>query len=156
MTPCAHPAPPTPWPGRPRVAYPLGVTLGSFLILSSVLLAACGASTAPTNPTSPADSGLACGDVVCTPSEICLYPACGCLAIMEPLTDAGTCPDGSTYFDAEGTCVVPPACQPPSCVSLTPGAGSFDCSSADAAPGCDTVVAPIPASCSRVCRGICV
>jgi hypothetical protein len=94
---------------------------------------------------------LACGDVRCQPSQICLYPAYGCVIVASP--DAGVCPGGSEYADAAGACLdVPPA---PSCVSPTPGQGSFDCSGADAGATCGTVNAPIPSGCSRICRSIC-
>jgi hypothetical protein len=92
-----------------------------------------------------------CGDAFCSPSEICLTPAYGCLGL---LPDAGVCPDGWAYWDASGVCLPPPP--PPSCVSPAPGMGSFDCSEGDAGAACGTVNAPVPSGCSRMCRGICV
>ena len=97
------------------------------------------------------DGGLGCGDALCSPSQICLTPAYGCVA--QPPSDAGVCPDGTEYSDASGRCLQSPP--PPSCVSPTPGTGSFDCSGGDAGAKCDVVNAPIPSGCSRVCRAIC-
>ena len=94
---------------------------------------------------------FACGDALCSPSQICLTPAYGCVA--GPPNDAGVCPEGTEYSDASDRCLeLPP---PPSCVSPAPGAGSFDCSWGDAPPGCDEVTAPIPSTCSRMCQGTC-
>jgi hypothetical protein len=40
------------------------------------------------------DAGeFACRDATCGPSQICLYPAYGCILLV--LFDAGTCPDGT-------------------------------------------------------------
>src|SRR5450432_4402799 len=98
------------------------------------------------------DAGtLGCGDALCSPSEICLTPAYGCVAAA-PL-DAGVCPVGTEYSDASGGCLQSPP--PPSCVSPVPGTGSFDCSGGDAGANCEVVNAPIPSRCSRVCRAIC-
>jgi hypothetical protein len=97
------------------------------------------------------DGGLACGDALCSPSQICLTPAWGCVA--GPPNDAGVCPDGTEYSDASDRCLqVQP---PPSCVSPAPGAGSFDCSGIGTAAGCETANAPIPSGCSRMCTGTC-
>jgi hypothetical protein len=100
----------------------------------------------------PTDAGaFACGDAMCDPSQICLYPAYGCIG-MAP-SEAGTCPAGTAYSDASSACV---AQRPsPSCVSLASGQGSFDCSGSDAGPSCGVVSAPIPGYCSRVCRSNC-
>jgi hypothetical protein len=77
------------------------------------------------------DAGqLSCGDAQCDPSQICLYPACGC---------------------ARGS----GQCMPPSCVSPAPGMGSYDCTGGEAGPACSTVSAPIPSACSKVCHAIC-
>jgi len=99
---------------------------------------------------------IPCGNMTCAPSEICLYPACGCIAFMDPRTDAGDCPDGEAYSDALGSCVVPPQCQPPSCASPAPGSGSYDCSEPDGGSGCSPVNAPIPDRCGHTCRSICL
>jgi hypothetical protein len=98
------------------------------------------------------DAGrFVCGDATCGPSQICLYPAYGC--IMFRLPDSGTCPDGWVPDPTGGGCVQsPPA---PSCVSPAPGEGSFDCSGQGADPTCATVNAPVPSGCSRICRGTC-
>ena len=100
------------------------------------------------------DAGeFACGDATCGPSQICLYPAYGCILLV--LFDAGTCPDGWEYSDASGHfCIQSPPS--PSCVSLPPGTGSFDCSGQDAGPTCGTVSTPLPSGCSRICRAICI
>ena len=99
------------------------------------------------------DAGeFACGDAICAPSQICLYPAYGCIAFALP--DGGSCPDGTEYSDATGDCLQSPP--PPSCVSLAPGESFFDCSGGGTYPACSTVTTPIPSGCSRVCREICV
>jgi hypothetical protein len=99
------------------------------------------------------DAGeFACGDALCSPTQICLTPAWGCAA--GPPNDGGVCPDGTEYSDASDRClqVQPP---PPSCVSPAPGTGSFDCSGGEEGNACSTVNAPIPSGCSRMCRAIC-
>jgi hypothetical protein len=123
-------------------------------------------SDATSGDTAPGDAALGdagpdgaripCGSTTCAASEICLYPPCGCIAFTDPMTDAGDCPDGETYFDALGSCFAPPQCQPPSCVSPAPGTGSFDCSEPDGGTGCSTVNAPIPERCGHICRSICL
>ena len=95
---------------------------------------------------------FACGDALCAPSQICLYPPYGCVALKLP--DSGVCPEGTEYLDASGSCLPPPP--PPSCVSPAPGEGSFDCSGQDAGASCTVVSAPIPSGCSHICRAICV
>jgi hypothetical protein len=98
-----------------------------------------------------------CGDAQCEPSQICFYPACGCLLLTKPVTDAGACPDGFDYWDAaEGSCFAPPNCMPPSCVSPDPGMGTLDCRGEDAGAACSLVNPPIPSGCNRTCHGICV
>jgi hypothetical protein len=94
---------------------------------------------------------FSCGDSLCDPSQVCLYPAYGCVA--EIPTDAGLCPDGTQYSDASGACVQTPPT--PSCVSLSPGEGSFDCSQGVGGASCSIVNAPIPTGCSRICRANC-
>jgi hypothetical protein len=93
---------------------------------------------------------FACGDALCSPSQICLTPAYGCLAETRP--DGGVCPGGTEYSDASGDCLqIPP---PPSCVS--PAAGDqFECDREGDAD-CSLVGVPIPSGCSHVCRGICI
>jgi hypothetical protein len=130
-------------------------------IVASLAVGSCGGRSTSTAARAPVDvdaadgqseaGTFACGDAVCDPSQICLYPPYGCIQLA--LTDAGVCPDGTDYSDASGGCL--PPVPTPSCVSPAPGEGSFDCSGPDAAPDCDTVNAPIPSSCSRVCRAIC-
>jgi hypothetical protein len=67
---------------------------------------------------STADAGadastFTCGETACSQNQICLHPACGCVALKE--TDSGTCPDGSTPAGDGGFCV--PGCPAPSCWS---------------------------------------
>jgi hypothetical protein len=97
--------------------------------------------------------GLPCGDASCDASQICLYPPFGCVALAP--SEAGVCPDGTSYIDASrGLCLPPPPS--PSCVSPASVGGSIDCSEGATVPNCDTVNAPIPSGCSRTCYGICV
>jgi hypothetical protein len=110
----------------------------------------------PPSDTTPDGPRIPCGNATCPPSEICLYPPCGCIASEDPKTDSGACPDGDVYSDALGSCYAPPQCPPPSCVSPAPGTGSFDCRDGDAGVDCSPVNAPIPERCSHVCRAICV
>ena len=114
--------------------------------------AEAGRNEAASDTPSTDGGAFACGDATCGPSEICLYPAYGCIMFVPP--DGGVCPDWTEYSDAASGCVeLPP---PPSCASPGPGEGSFDCSGGGAYPGCGVVSAPIPNGCSHVCRGICV
>ena len=117
-------------------------------------LAGLACSNAGLKSSASTDVGeFACGDATCGPSQICLYPAYGCIGFGLP--DSGICPDGTEYSDASGgVCVQSPP--PPSCVSPAPGTGSFDCSAQDAGATCRTVNAPVPSGCSRICREICV
>jgi hypothetical protein len=107
---------------------------------------------APGDAASSDAGAFACGDALCDPSQICLSPAYGCTA--DNPSDAGVCPDGSSYLDAAGGICLPPL-PAPSCVSPAPGAGSFDCSGPDAGASCSEANAPIPAGCSRYCSAIC-
>ncbi len=100
--------------------------------------------------TGGATSNFVCGDATCEPSQICLYPAYGCVAFTLP--DSGICPHGTEYSEASGVCVQSPP--PPSCVTLASGSGSFDCSGQGDAT-CSTVSVPIPSHCGRICRAIC-
>jgi len=98
------------------------------------------------------DAGtFACGDALCDPSQICLYPAYGCVALAA--SDGGACPAGTQYSDASGDCL--PPIPTPSCASPSPGAGSFDCSEGSGDALCSVVNAPIPSACSRICREDC-
>ena len=100
------------------------------------------------------DAGeFACGDATCGPSQICLYPPYGCILLRLP--DAGICPDGWEYDDASGGGCIQ-STPPPSCVSLPPGTGSFDCSGQGAGATCGVVNVPVPSGCSRICRAICI
>jgi hypothetical protein len=119
---------------------------------------ACGGATMTASPKEEGGDaaltdggGLACGDALCSPSQICLTPAYGCVAMARP--DGGVCPDGTEYSVASGGCLESPP--PPSFVSPPPRAGSFDCSGEEADADCSTVSAPIPSGCSRVCRETC-
>jgi hypothetical protein len=67
---------------------------------------------------STADAGadastFTCGETACSQNQICLHPACGCIALKE--TDSGACPDGSTPEGDGGFCL--PGCPTPSCWS---------------------------------------
>jgi hypothetical protein len=106
---------------------------------------------APASEATPEASSFPCGAATCDPSQICLYPAYGCVALAP--ADAGVCPDGTTYLDASGNCL--PPTPTPSCVSPASVSVSIDCSQGATAPGCDVVNPPIPRGCSRVCRYIC-
>jgi len=98
------------------------------------------------------DAGqFACGDATCGPSQICLYPAYGCIGMAPP--DSGICPDGWGSAPGGDGCVQSPTV--PSCVSPAPGEGSFDCSGQGTSPTCRTVNAPVPSTCSRICRATC-
>ena len=94
---------------------------------------------------------LACGNSFCDPSQICLYPPYGCIAM--PVLDSGACLDGSEWSTTSSACVQ--SRPTPSCVTPTSGQGSFDCSEGGKYPSCATVNAPIPSTCSRTCRAIC-
>ena len=132
--------------------------LSTFALVTLATVVACGGQASTANPPSDADAAdgqseagtFACGQAVCSPSQICLYPPYGCVQLA--LTDAGVCPDGTEYSDASGGCL--PPIPTPSCVSPSSG-DQFDCSGPDAGPDCDNAIAPIPSSCSRICRGIC-
>jgi hypothetical protein len=96
--------------------------------------------------------GFPCGDALCEPPEICLYPAYGCVGV--PRNDAGNCPSGTEPVgDASNICL-PPA-PSPSCVSPTPG-DQYDCDGPNTVQDCSFVSAPIPSACSRTCRENCV
>jgi hypothetical protein len=131
----------------------------STLALVALAVASCGGQSSTASAPGDANTAdgqseagtFACGDADCSPSQICLYPPYGCIQLA--LTDAGLCPEGTAYSDASGGCI--PPTPTPSCVSPTPG-DLFDCSAQDAGTDCDNAVVPIPASCSRVCRAICV
>jgi hypothetical protein len=156
-------------PSRPSSRQSFGV-----LFVLGIVLGACGGRTLAPPVSFDADANgsgaradrdasqvgdaFVCGDSVCDPSQICLYPACGCIALPAgPRTDAGVCPDGSVSSDPQGLCIVPFVCPPPSCVTPTPAQGSFDCSGegAGAEANCSTINPPVPARCSRVCHEIC-
>ncbi|HEY4107312.1 MAG TPA: hypothetical protein VGM44_25615 [Polyangiaceae bacterium] len=106
------------------------------------------------NDQPPNASSFACGEETCDSSQYCVYPAYGCIAITP---DGGVCPPGTLLTAPNGSiggaCLSP---EPePACMSLSPGAGSFDCSGGDAGIECDSVNAPIPDRCGRICRSIC-
>jgi hypothetical protein len=141
---------------RPMVRTALFISTAT---LAALAVAACGGQSstvrAPIGDADAADGQseagtFACGDAACSPSQICLYPAYGCIQLA--LTDAGVCPNGTTYSDASGGCL--PPVRTPSCVSPSPG-DALDCSGPDAGPDCDNAIVPIPANCSRICRAIC-
>jgi len=43
---------------------------------------------------------LACGDAICGPAQICLYPAYGCIGLVVP--DSGICPEGTGFSSTNG------------------------------------------------------
>jgi hypothetical protein len=133
----------------------------STLALTALVttVASCGGQSSTASIIGDADAAdgqseagtFTCGDALCSASQICLYPPYGCIQLA--LTDAGVCPDETEYSGASGGCM--PPIPTPSCVSPSPG-DAFDCSGPDAAPDCDNAIAPIPASCSHICRVNCV
>jgi hypothetical protein len=121
------------------------------------LALACGGKAAETvngDPEPKAGDEFACGNAECSSSQLCVYPPYGCGAIVP---EGGVCPAGSMLTAPNGS--VGGACvsaQPmPSCMTLNPGEGSFDCSGGDAGIECDNVSAPIPERCGRICRADC-
>jgi hypothetical protein len=122
------------------------------------------ASTEPDDATAPdaaaaadgsSDSGaFACGDSVCQATEICVYPGCGCALPTEPVSDAGTCADGSTFVGALNACTpTNVTCQPPACASPSPS-NPLDCSGAEGS--LNGVIDAVPTDGGRVCHGNCV
>jgi len=108
-------------------------------------------ATGSNSDATPTDAGaFACGEAICNPSQICLYPAYGCVGLRQ--NDAGACPSGTQPVNGSDLCLPPPPA--PSCVSPTPDE-SYDCSGADVGGDCSLVSAPIPSHCSRICREDC-
>lgn len=111
--------------------------------------------SAPTKVDAPTDGGqLACGEASCREDEICFYPACGCVVAFEPMTDAGLCPDGSTFADVLSECIIPPHCQPPSCGSPGPDGTRLGCSGQNGSIPPYAIV-PIPSGSSHICYADC-
>lgn len=103
----------------------------------------------------PSEGGtFACGETFCHEPEICLYPGCGCALDTEPVTDAGLCPDGTTFEDAFDGCVVTqPYCGPPSCVSPDPDSCNYWGCSGENGSIVGTFCEPLPRGSSHVCYG---
>ena len=95
---------------------------------------------------------LACGDAICGPAQICLYPAYGCIGLVVP--DSGICPEGTGFSSTNGRICIQTTPPSPSCTA-PPATGSFDCSGPDTGNRCRTVNPPIPETCSRICRRLC-
>jgi hypothetical protein len=123
-----------------------------WIVFAVVSVVGCG-GRAERNDSHPneADSGtFPCGDAICGPMQICVYPP-ACLGFPPP--DGGTCPTDTTYSQDAGACLA----ITPSCVS--PGAaaqGTLDCSGGDGGAVCTAVGLPIPIGCSRTCHTNCV
>jgi len=69
---------------------------------------------------------FACGPLLCLPTEICVYPPCGCIVETARRTDAGPCPAGFEPWDDARTCsrigvsALPLERLPPRCLHLVP------------------------------------
>lgn len=73
--------------------------------------------------------------------------------LTEPVTEAGSCPDGATFADALDTCIAPVICLPPSCGSPDPENGSFRSGQDGSISG--VIYGPVPAGSSHDCHGDC-
>jgi hypothetical protein len=127
-----------------------GLDAGADAVLSPPDGTASDATGSNGDATATDAGAFSCGEALCDPSQICLYPAYGCVGLLR--NDAGECPSGTEGSDASNVCLPPPP--PPSCVSPTPG-GTYDCYGGDAGEDCSLVSAPIPGRCSRICREDC-
>jgi hypothetical protein len=87
--------------------------------------------TGPTDASAPSDAAtFACGEASCVGTEVCVHPGCGCLIAIYPVTDSGSCPDGTAFADAVAGCVpVEMTCPPAYCWS--PNGYSLQCSGQD-------------------------
>src|SRR5580704_13071280 len=100
---------------RPMVRTALFISTAA---LAALAVASCGGQSTSSTARAPGDADttdgqseagtFACVDALCSESELCVYPACGCSVIMEPMTDAGACPDGTAFSDVIESCFVPP------------------------------------------------
>jgi hypothetical protein len=138
----------------------------STLALVALAVASCGGqSTSSTDRViGDADAAdgqseagtFACGDALCAETELCVYPACGCAVIMEPMTDAGSCPDGTAFSDVIESCFVPPKCQPAFCAPPPdPDSGAtYYCTGQDGTLS-GIISGPLPSGSSHVCHGNC-
>lgn len=121
------------------------------------LAGACDGTKAALNDGGHADGAaadaarFACGNTFCDATQICLYPAYGCISIGP--SDGGVCPSNFHLSDAGTDCLQNPPT--PSCVTPAAGSGSYDCSQGAGGP-CIDVNAPVPTSCGRICREICI
>lgn len=100
--------------------------------------------------------GFECGATICSESEICVYPPCGCVALSAPKNDAGQCPSGFQSRD-DGTCFQPPHCpsQPPYCATPGQDGQLFECSGKDGTLN-GFIDRPVANPGSRVCYDSCV
>src|SRR5271170_5367394 len=56
------------------------------------------ADTGPADASAPSDGAtFACGKASCVGNEVCVHPGCGCLVAIYPVTDSGSCPDGTAF-----------------------------------------------------------
>jgi hypothetical protein len=123
------------------------------------------ADVAVDSTAAPDATGLPCGTSSCTADQICVYPTCGCLVAVEPVNDAGLCPDGDVYSDAfapppghdAGACIPGSPCTPgaPFCWSPDGGSG-YGCSGADGSIDSSYVNEPAPVGSSHVCYETCI
>jgi hypothetical protein len=80
------------------------VTYLGWIVFAVVSVVGCG-GRAERNNSHPneADSGtFSCGDAICGPMQICVYPP-ACLGFPPP--DGGTCPTDTTYSPDAGACL---------------------------------------------------
>jgi hypothetical protein len=89
------------------------------------------ADTGPADASAPSDGAtFACGEASCVGNEVCVHPGCGCLVAVYPVTDSGSCPDGTAFADAVAGCVpIKMTCPPAYCWS--PNGYSLECSGQD-------------------------
>jgi hypothetical protein len=95
------------------------------------------------------DAGsFACGEIVCSQTEVCVHQASGCMIQMP--RDAGTCPDGSTTSDA-GSC----ESSSPAPYCWSPDAGTtLICDEGDG--GLSGVFNSLPPGTDLVCYSSCI
>lgn len=117
--------------------------LSTFALVTLATVVACGGQASTANPPGDADAAdgqseagtFACGDLLCAETKVCLYPFFECGVASHPPTDAGSCPEGTVFSDANdlcggspGCCLGPPICPRP----FSPFCGSPEqCSAQD-------------------------
>jgi len=112
-----------------------------------------GDASAPTGSGNVADAGVACGATRCGATDLCVYPACGCVVERKPPTSSGGCPDGAVFDESLG-CYLPPHCQDPYCAPPPSNGQSVDCSGQDGTFS-GPLDGPVPAGASHVCHYSC-